>query len=294
LIPRSFEYVAPKSLTEAISLLGSRGDEAKVIAGGQSLIPLLKLRLASPTLIVDISRIPGLDYIAESGGFLRIGAMTRMAEVETSDLLRERYNIINEASRVIADPLVRNLGTFGGNISHGDPANDMPAVLLALEAAVVATGPLGERTIDAQGFFLDTFTVALRQGEILTEIRVPQPAPRSGGSYLKLEQKTGDFATAGVAVHLTINPQGECEHVGIGLTAVGPTAIKAKEAEEFMVGRKPADQEAVRRLARLAAEAAEPVSDIRGTATYKRQMVELLAARALKNAYRRARKESAK
>jgi carbon-monoxide dehydrogenase medium subunit len=294
LIPHNFEYSVPKSLNEAISLLGSRGERAKIIAGGQSLIPLLKLRLASPTLLVDISRIPGLDYITESGGFLRIGALTRMAEVEASGLLKKSYAIIHDASRVIADPLVRNLGTVGGNISHGDPANDLPAVMLALGAEFVAIGPSGERTIDAQDFFLDTFTVALDQEEILTEIRAPQPRPRSGGSYLKLEQKAGDFATAGVAIQLTLNPRGECERIGVGLTAVGPTAIRAKKAEESMIGKKPPDGEAVWRLAQLAAEAAEPVSDIRGTATYKKHMVELLVIRTLENSYRRARKRDAK
>ena len=188
-----------------------------MIAGGQSLIPLLKLRLASPSLLVDISRIPGMDYIEESGGFLRIGALTRMAEVEASTLIRERYPIIHDASEVIGDPLVRNLGTLGGNVSHGDPNNDMPAVMLALGAEFVATGPSGERTVNASDFFLDTFTVALDHDEILTEIRVPIRRPRNGGCYLKLEQKAADFATAAVAAQVRLAKAGECEEIGIGL-----------------------------------------------------------------------------
>ena len=294
MLPPSFDYAAPQNLSEALSLLDKGGEGAKVIAGGQSLIPLLKLRLASPTLLVDINRIGGLDYIRESGGFLRIGALTRMAEVESSDLLRRKYPIIHDASTVIADPLVRNLGTVGGNISHGDPANDLPAVMLALGAEFVATGPSGERKVKAEGFFRDTFAVALERNEILTEVRVPVPAPRSGGSYLKLEQKVADFATAGVAVQLTLNSKDECENLGVGLTAVGPTAIKARKAEESTRGRKPTDREAIRDLARLAAEASDPASDIRGTAAYKREIVGMLVTRALKTAYRRARQGGTK
>jgi aerobic carbon-monoxide dehydrogenase medium subunit len=289
MIPDEFEYAAPGSLAEAISLLSSRGEGAKVIAGGQSLIPLLKLRLASPTILVDINRIPGLDYISESEGFLRIGALTRMADVEASDLVRRKYEIIHEASLVIADPLVRNLGTLGGNLSHGDPANDMPAVMLAMGGEFIATGRRGARAIDVNDFFLDTFTTALGHDEILTEIRVPLPPPRTGGSYLKLEQKAGDFATAGVAVQISLTPRGECQRVGIGLTSVGPTAIKAKEAEQYLVGTKPTDRKVEETVARLASGASDPVSDIRGTSAYKRKVVALLVTRAVRTAYHKAR-----
>ncbi len=289
MIPPSFEYASPKTLPEALSLLDSRGEGAKVIAGGQSLIPLLKLRLASPTLLVDISRIPGLGYIRESGGFLRIGALTRMADIKASDLVGRSYPIIHDASAVIADPLVRNLGTVGGNISHGDPANDLPAVMLALGADFVASSPSGERRIKAEEFFQDTFAVALQHNEILTEVRIPRPLPLSGGSYLKFEQKVGDFATAAVAVQLSLNSRGECEYVGIGLTAVGPTALKARKAEVSMKGKKPTDQNAVGEAARLAADAADPVSDIRGTAGYKRELVKKLVNRAMKVANERAK-----
>lgn len=290
MLPPKFDYIAPRSLPEAVDLLRSGGEGAKVIAGGQSLIPLLKLRLAAPTLLVDIGRIPDLDYIRESDGFLRMGAMTRMADVQASQLLRTKYPIIHDASEVIADPLVRNLGTVGGNVSHGDPGNDLPAVMLALDAEFAAVGPSGERTIRARDFFLDTFTVALGHEEILTEVRVPLPAPRSGGAYLKVEQKVADFATAGVAVFLRLSPGKECEGAGIGLTAVGPRAIKATKAEDALRGRRPTDRGTVESAATLAAEASDPVSDIRGTAEYKRSLVKMLVARGLKRASERAKK----
>ena len=289
MIPSSFDYASPKTLSEAVSLLASRGEGAKVIAGGQSLIPLLKLRLASPDLLVDISRIPGLNHIQTSGEFLKIGALTRMTEVEASELIRKWYPIVHDASVLIGDPLVRNLGTLGGNISHGDPNNDMPAVMLALGAEFIATGPAGERAIRARDFFTDTFTVSLSHDEILTEIHVPMCTPRSAGCYLKLEQKVADFATAGVAVQVRMGRGGECEEVGVGLTAVGPTAIEARKAEDWLRGRKPSDKLAVQEFASLAAEESRPVTDIRGTAAYKRQVVGLLAARALRKACERVR-----
>jgi carbon-monoxide dehydrogenase medium subunit len=288
LIPPSFAYASPKSLPEAIELISKGGEGARVIAGGQSLIPLLKLRLASPSLLVDIGRIPGLNRIEESGDFLRIGALTRIAEVEASTLIRERYPAIHDASEVIGDPLVRNLGTMGGNVSHGDPNNDMPAVMLALDAEFIATGPVGERTIKARDFFLDTFTVALNRDEVLTELRVPKFRPRSGGCYLKLEQKVADFATAGVAVEVRLTKGGVCEEIGVGLTAVGPAAIKPRKAEDWMRGRVSSDGAAVQELARLAAEGSNPLTDIRGTSAYKKRIVALLTSRAFREACGRA------
>jgi carbon-monoxide dehydrogenase medium subunit len=288
LLPPKFDYTVPKSVTEAIGLLKRNGEGAKVIAGGQSLIPLLKLRLASPTLLVDIGRIPGLEYIRESEGFLRIGAMTRMADVAGSELLRKKYRIFHDASNVIADPIVRNLGTVGGNISHGDPANDLPAVTLALDADFAVEGFSGPKVIRARDFFVDAFTVGLNHDDILTEVRVPMPKSRSGGAYLKVEQKVADFATAGVAVFLHVGAKDVCESAGIGLTAVGPKAIEATNAEEAIAGQKLSDGPALERAAMLAAEASDPMSDIRGTAEYKRSLVRLMVVRALKLAYRRA------
>ena len=269
--------------------MGSRGDGAKIIAGGQSLMPLLKLRLASPSLLVDINRIPGLAGIEESGGFLRIGALTRIAEVGASGLIRKGYPIVHDAAAVIGDPLVRNLGTMGGNVSHGDPNNDMPAVMLALGAEFVATGPSGERLTRAEEFFTDSFTVALAHDEILTEIRVPKPAPGSGGSYMKLEQKVADFAIAAVAVQVSLGQARECAAVGVGLTAVGPTSIRASKAEEWMRGKMASDSDAIERFARLAADECRPQTDIRGTASYKKNVVRVLVTRAFEKACERAR-----
>jgi len=289
LIPPSFDYASPKSLPEAITLLSRGGEGAKVIAGGQSLMPLLKLRLASPSLLVDINRIPGLGGIEERGEYLRIGALTRMADVESSDLIRQGYPIISDAAEVIGDPLVRNLGTLGGNISHGDPNNDMPAVMLALGAEFIATGPTGERSIKAEHFFTDSFTVALGHDEILTEIRVPKHPPMSGGCYLKLEQKVADFATAAVAVQVRLGEAWACEEVGVGLTAVGPTAIKASKAEQWMRGRKTTDINTIQEFGHRAADESRPATDIRGTVSYKKEVVRLLVTRAFRKSCERAR-----
>jgi carbon-monoxide dehydrogenase medium subunit len=288
LIPPQFEYAAPKTLQEAVELLRTNGEGAKVLAGGQSLIPLLKLRLASPSLLVDMSRIPGLDYIRESEESLTLGAMVRVASLLESSLLRTKYPVIYEAAKTIADPLVRNLGTVGGNLSHGDPSNDLPAVMLALGAELAATGPTGDRVVKAEGFYLDAFTTALARYEILTEARVPVPPPRSAGTYLKVEMKVADFATVGVAVQVTTSRTSEFTRVGIGLTAVGPTVIKAKKAEEALLGKKITDAEAVNEAAAKAGEASNPTTDIRGTAEYKRSLVRLLVSRALKISSKRA------
>ncbi len=290
MIPQSFDYVAPRSLREALGILRDRGEDANIIAGGQSLIPLLKLRLASPALLVDINRIAGLDSLSESGRVLRIGALVRIADIEGSALIQKRIPILHDAATVIADPLVRNLGTVGGNISHGDPANDLPAVMLALGAEFIAAGPSGERALDAEGFFQDTFATALARDEILTEVRIPVPPPRSGGAYVKFEQKVADFATAGAALQLSLSPRGEIESLGLGLTAVGSTAIKVKGAEAAVKGMRPGDPGAAGALARMASEASDPSPDIRGTVAYKRRLVGMLVKRALKTASERARK----
>src|SRR6476646_7622412 len=210
MIPGPFDYHSPKTLSEAIGLLSQYGDDAKVLSGGQSLLPLLKLRLGAAGHLVDIGRIPGLEYIKEDGGFLKIGGRTKEAAIEASELVHKKYPILADTAAVIADPLVRNLATVGGNLAHGDPANDHPATMLALGATVVATGPRGERTIPIDGFFTNLFTTALEPEEILTEIKIPLPPPKSGGAYLKLERKVGDFATAGVAAQITLDDAGNC------------------------------------------------------------------------------------
>jgi len=280
MIPRSFEYYSPRTLDEAISLLQKLGSDAKLLSGGQSLIPMMKLRLLSPQSIVDINRIPGLDYIKESDGQLRIGALTREHEIETSELVKSRFPILADTAKVIADPLVRSQATVCGNLAHGDPANDHPATMLALGAIVVATGPKGQREIAVEDFFPGLFTTALDAEEILTEIRIPLPPLSSGGAYLKMERKVGDFATAGVAVQVTLDGAGNCQRAGLGLTNVGLTPIKARKAEGFLLN-KPLDDATIKQAAELAASESEPMDDIRGSADYKRDLVRVLAARAL-------------
>lgn len=288
MIPAAFEYHAPSTIGEATALLSKLGEDAKVLSGGQSLIPLMKLRLASPAHLVDINAIPGLAGIREADGFLRIGALTRESELEESDIVRNRYPLLHDTSKVIADPLVRNLATVGGNLAHGDPANDHPATMLALGAEVVAIGPKGERRMPIGSFFTGPFETSLKPDEILVEIRIPVPPARSGGAYLKLERKVGDFATAAVAVQVTLGTNGACEYVGIGLTNVGLTPIKAVKAETYLKGKAP-DDAAIKRTAELAAEAAEPSADLRGSVEYKKDLVRILTARALRKAAERAR-----
>ena len=287
MIPSAFDYHAPGTLDEAVALLERLGDEAKVLSGGQSLLPLLKLRLGDAGHLVDIGRIPGLTGIREADGYLRIGGATREADLERSDLVREKYPILLDTAAVIADPLVRNRATVGGNLAHGDPANDHPATMLALGAEVVARGPGGERTIPVTQFFTGLFATALAPAEILTEIRIPIPPPRSGGAYVKLERKVGDFATAAAAAQVTLGGSGEIARVGIGLTNAGPTPIKATAAEEHLRGRQP-DAEAIAEAARLASEATSPSADRRGSSEYKRDMARVLTGRAVTRAVQRA------
>jgi aerobic carbon-monoxide dehydrogenase medium subunit len=287
MIPGPFDYHSPKSLSEAVGLLAQHRGKAKVLSGGQSLLPLLKLRLGSADHLVDIGRIPGLEYIKEEGGTLKIGGRTRESALEASDLVKKRYPILAETAAVIADPIVRNLATVGGNLAHGDPANDHPATMLAVGAQVVATGPKGERVIPIEKFFTGLFETALAPDEILTEIRIPAPPQKSGGAYVKLERKVGDFATAAAAAQVTLGAGGEISRAGIGLTNAGPLPVKAEAAENYLQGKKP-DGPAIAEAARLAAQAGAPEADRRGSVEYKREMARVLTARALKRAVARA------
>ena len=289
MIPPSFDYHLPNSVNDAISMLKKYGSEAKILSGGMSLIPLMKLRLAEPAHLIDINRISGLDYIKESDGFLRIGALAREVDLEKSELVRSKYPLLLDTTLVIADPLVRNRATIGGNLAHGDPANDHPATMLALEAEIVVVGSQGERKIPVTSFFTDLFTTSLSSGEILTEIRIPIPPPGSGGAYFKLERKVGDFATAGVAAQLTVGKDDVCERAGIGLTNVGLTPVKARRAEEALRGKK-IDGESIKRAAQLADQESEPTADLRGSQEYKRDLVRVLAIRALDRALERSRR----
>ncbi|MBI4277280.1 MAG: FAD binding domain-containing protein [Armatimonadetes bacterium] len=288
MITDKFEYLVPRTVAEAVSLLQRHRGEAKLLAGGHSLIPLMKLRLATPRYLVDLNRIDGLADINEAGGFLRVGALTRHADIETSDLILSRYPLLADAARVIADPLVRNMGTIGGSLAHADPAGDWGAAMLAARAQVVVSGARGERILPIDEFLVDMFTTALQPDEIVTEIRVPQPPPRSGGAYVKLERKVGDFAIVAVGVSVVLDGKDRCEQVGLGLCNVGATSLRARRAEEALRGKTP-DEEAIAGAARAAAEECDPTSDLRGPAEYKRDIVRVLGARALRLAVQRAR-----
>jgi carbon-monoxide dehydrogenase medium subunit len=289
MIPPVFEYLRPKTVPEAVAMLQQHGDEARILSGGQSLIPMMKLRLARPGVLIDINRISGLSYVKEEGGYLKIGGLTREAELEASPLVRSKYPILFDTAHVIADPQVRNMATVGGNLAHGDPANDHPATMVTLGAQVIATGPTGERVIPIEDFFVSLFATALQHEEILTEIRIPVPPARSGGAYFKLERKVGDFATAAVAAQLALDERGVCRKVGVGLTNVGPTPVKARKAEEFLRGKKP-DESNIAQAAQLAADESTPSPDLRGPVDYKKGLVKELAKRALTRALGRAGK----
>ena len=291
MIPDTFEYFAPSTLQEAIGLLHEHPGDAKVLAGGQSLIPLMKFRLATPAYLVDLRKLPGLAALEERDGSLVIGAMVRETALEGSELVRRRYPGLADTSAVVADPLVRNFATIGGNLAHGDPANDHPAMMLALRAEVVAEGPSGRRRISVDDLLVDALETSLAPDEVLMEIAVPRPAPHSGSAYVKLERKVGDYAIVGVAAQVTLDGD-VCTQAGLGLTNVGSTAIRAAQAEQFLVGKR-LDQEALREAARLAAEAAQPSDDLRGPAEYKRAMVRTLTTRALRTAVQRAQEGAA-
>lgn len=286
MLPAPFEYRRPSSLDEAVQLLSTL-DEAKVLAGGQSLIPLLKFRFAAPAYLVDVNRVPGLDGIQEEGGSLRIGALVRHNQMAESELISARYPTLAAAAPQIADPIVRNLGTVGGSLAHADPAGDWGAVMLAVGASVVARSARGEREIPIADFLQDIFTTALTSDEILTEIRVPAPSQRAGGAYLKLERKVGDFATVAAAVHVSMD-DGTIGRAGIALTAVGTKNIEPAEAESALAGREPSE-ELFAEAGRLAAAASSPVADVRGSAEYKRHVVEVLVRRGLARAVEMAR-----
>ena len=287
MIPPSFEYLAPKTIPDAVALLQKHGDEAKILAGGHSLIPAMRLRLAEPGYLIDISGIGGLDYIQEESGQLRIGAMTCEAALEESEIVQRKFPLLLDTAKMIADPSVRNMATVGGNLAHGDPANDHPATMLALRASVVAEGPNGTREIKIDDFFPDFFTTALVEDEILTEIRIPSPPSASGGAYLKIERKVGDYAAAAVACQLNIDSSGSIENIGLGLTNVGSTPIRASSAEELLKGKKP-DENMLAEAGRLAAADSEPMEDLRGSAEYKIALVNELTQRAIKLSIQRA------
>jgi carbon-monoxide dehydrogenase medium subunit len=280
--PASFEYHAPASLDEALSLLERYGDEGRVLAGGQSLIPLMKLRFASPRALVDINRIEGLDGVEEVDGGLAIGALVRHKDCERSELLRGRFGVLGDAAPQISDPIVRNLGTVAGSLAHADPQGDWGSALLATGAGVEARSEGGTRVIPLDQFFQGPFTTALEPGEMVTSVRVPDPGPRAAGTYLKLERKVGDYATVGVAVHVSFD-NGAVGKAGIALTGVGPSNLRVSEAEAALAGAE-LDDDAIRSAGELAAQAADPRDDVRGSAEYKRNVVRVFVERGLRKA----------
>jgi carbon-monoxide dehydrogenase medium subunit len=286
MLPAPFEYHRPSSLDEAVELMATL-EEAKILAGGQSLIPLLKFRFAAPAHLIDVNRVPGLDGIAEDGGHLRIGTLVRHNQMAAWDPVSARYPVLAAAAPQIADPIVRNLGTIGGSLAHADPAGDWGAVMLAVGATVVARSVRGERDIPIREFFQDIFTTALQPDEIITEVRVPAPSGRFGGTYMKLERKVGDFATVAAAVYVSMD-DGTIGRAGIGLTAVGTKNIEPAEAEAALAGADPSE-DLFAEAGRLAAAATSPIADVRGSAEYKRHVVEVFVRRGLARAVEMAR-----
>lgn len=289
MIPANFNYHKATSLKEAIALSQELGEEAKYMSGGHSLLPMMKLRFATPEHIIDISKIQGLSYIKEEGDVLKIGAMTTQTELEHSDLLKSKYEIFGDAVWLTADPSVRNFGTIGGNIAHGDAANDQPALMLALRATIITEGADGSKTIPIDEFFHGFYMTALEPGDILTEIQIPKSKKNSGGAYHKVERKVGDYATAGVAVHIELDDDGVCKEIGIGLTNVSAVPMRLERGEEVLRGQKVTD-DLIEQIGQIASEDCEPESDLRGSEAYKRSIVNTITKRMLNKALERARK----
>ena len=286
MIPREFEYHAPKTVPDALGLLDRFGDEAKLLAGGHSLLPMMKMRFAQPGHLIDLGRIGQLKGIREDAGTLRIGAMTTENELIWSKLLQDKCPLLVEGARLISDPQVRYKGTLGGDISHGDPGNDHPALMLVLGASFVLTSSSGERVVPADGFFVGSFATLLKPGEIMTEIRIPVPAPGTGYCYAKLKRKVGDFATAASAV--TLRMKGETvQDVAIALTNVGASVLRARAAEDSLRGKAMNDA-SIAQAARLAMSICDPAADQRGDAEYKTAMAGEMTQRALRTARSRA------
>jgi len=292
MIPASFDYHAPTTLDEALALLARLGDTAKILAGGQSLIPAMRFRLASPEVLVDLNRIGELVYVEERGDHLAIGALTREHALERAAIVATSYPLLLDTAKVIADPLVRNKATVGGNLAHADPANDHPATMLAYGAQIIARSPTGNRTIAIDDLFVGLFETSLAPGEILTEIRIPKPSGASGGAYLKIERKVGDYAVAAVAVQLELDgPAGahgtHIRHIRIGLTNVSAIPQRAKAAEAALTGKPPTD-DVLEAAGRAAAAECNPSADLRGQVDYKRDLVRVLTKRAVRRAIQRA------
>ncbi len=285
--PPTFKYLPVRSVEDAVGSLSRYGYEAKILAGGQSLIPMMKLRLASPSVLVDISRLPDLSAINDTGDDLRVGAMVSESDLEHSTAVARWAAGLVDTSRVIADPLVRNLATVGGNVAHGDPANDHPAAMVAVSASFVLVGTMGPRTVRAEDFFIDVFTTALEPDEMLTEIRIPKQRAGTGSAYVKYERQVGDYAVAGAAVCLRSKDGSSIEEARVALTNLGPIPVRAAEAESLLVGEV-VTAELFERAGMAASVAAEPWSDRRGSAEYRRRVAAMVTRDALRKAWVRA------
>lgn len=281
MFPNAIKYETPASVDEAIRLMDEYGYDGKVLAGGQSLLPMMKLRVAAPAVLIDINRINELKGWAEADGKLRIGAIARQAELEHATELRDKFPLLHRTARCVADPLIRNLGTVVGSLVHADPSSDWGPAMIALNAEVEARGPDGSRMIPINEFFLDTFATSLEENELAVAVHVPVPTGPVASRYMKLERKAGDFAIAGLAVHVVIGSDGRVSEAGFGICGCGSTPLRAAQAEEALIGQ-PLTEETIEAVSQLVPKDADPVDDLRGSAEYKRDLLRVFAARALR------------
>jgi aerobic carbon-monoxide dehydrogenase medium subunit len=288
MFPAKFEYIAASSVEEAIGLLQRENGEAKILAGGHSLLPLMKLRLAQPRLLIDIGRVPGLASIRSEDGSLAIGAMATYRDLIHSEEVRRRVPVLAEAASKVGDPLVRARGTLVGSLAHADPAGDMPAVILALDGTIKAVGPNGSREIKADDFFVDLLTTALQENEIATEVRVPTMAPGSGAAYVKFDQPASHYALTGVCAVVSLGDGGTIRAARIGITGVGPKAYRPTAVEQALVGKQPSEQ-VVSEAAKTAADGVDVQGDIHASSEYRAHLARVLTRRALMQAAERAR-----
>jgi carbon-monoxide dehydrogenase medium subunit len=284
--PAAFEYVRASSADEALAALAQHGADARVLAGGQSLIPAMRYRLARPAVLVDINPIKELAYIKESNGFLAIGALTRDFALEQSALIAKSYNLMSDVSAVVADPVVRQMGTVVGSLCHNDPAGDWGVAALAARAQILVRGPKGDRVVSIDDYLVDSYTTALADGEMAIEVRFPTPPARSSAAYFKIERKVGDFATASAAAAIALAADGTIASAGIALGAAGPQAVRVAEAEKALIGQKPS-RDLIRTAADLARKKSDPGADTRGTVEYKKDMAGVLVGRALEKTFKR-------
>ncbi len=285
--PPRFEYFAPRTLHEALTLLADRGDRAKVLAGGQSLIPLLNFRLAHPDALIDINRVADLAYVRASDGGVAIGALTRQHAVERSEMVRTRAAIVAEACRLIGHLPIRHRGTIGGNLAHADPASELPAVIVALEAELTLASASATRTVSADSFFVGPLSTTLAPGEMLTEVRIPGVPARTGSAFVEMARRAGDYALVGVAALITLDGAGRCQRARVALCGVGPTPVRARAAEEALAGQAPAGA-ALDEAASRAAAATSPPSDLHASAEFRRRLARHFTREAIETAARRA------